>query len=67
MKVISILLSFGVVFIAMLGLTYLTQATQGVGIIAFAGVIGVLARIFQAEANYEAIRKKLNSLINSEK
>lgn len=35
---------------ALVGLTLLTQATTGVGILAFACFLGILARIVQADA-----------------
>lgn len=51
-----LLMSMGAIVV---GVLFLSEATMGVEIIAIAGVIGIYARIAQADANH---RKMLNSL-----
>jgi hypothetical protein len=51
---LSILLALVALVIGFVGSNYLTQATLGVGIIAFACLVGIFARIVQAAAYHRA-------------
>ncbi|NWK54319.1 hypothetical protein HW115_01755 [Verrucomicrobiaceae bacterium N1E253] len=58
MKLLAVLLGLLSVPVAFYGVSSLTQATEGVGIIGFAAVIGIVSRLCQAEANYESEKKQ---------
>lgn len=51
-RVCAVLLVVGCVYGAITGYEYLIMATAGVGFIALGVISGILARIFQAEANH---------------
>jgi len=62
MKTLATVLAIGAALCAFIGFGYLTGATKGVGIICFGAVIGVLARICQAEANSYDIKKSIDNI-----
>jgi hypothetical protein len=62
MKVLAILLGLGSALCAFIGLISLSEATMGVGIIAFGAVVGIIARLCQAEANHTEIKKTINQI-----
>lgn len=55
--VVSLLLALGCIVLAFIGGSMLSEATLGVGVIALALVLGVLARMVQASAHQSEIYK----------
>lgn len=59
-KVWWIVVVFAVVAV-LVGLVLLSQATQGIGVIALGCFLLILARIFQAEGHASAIRRAIEA------
>lgn len=61
---------YGILFVlsvlaAGYGTLMLTEATQGVGFIGLAAVLGIYARLAQADMNHEKLKAQLRALADS--
>ena len=57
MRLFSTLCFLASILAGLGGLLFLSQATMGVGIIGFALLLGVFARLLQAQANHNDLRQ----------
>ena len=51
------------VVVGLIAIPFMTQATLGVGCMAGACLIGILARLFQADAHHSKLEKKQDEVI----
>ena len=66
MGVLTVLLVLGSMFVALCGLFLSTQDTLGVGLLATACLIGILARLAQAADLHNQIKARLDRIIYME-
>jgi hypothetical protein len=52
----------GAVLLGLVGISSLSEATLGVGLIGAACLLGIISRILQAEAHHKQISKSLETL-----
>lgn len=62
MGVILLLISM---LVGITGFLFLSEATMGVGIIGVAALLGVYARIAQADAHHKKVKRLLEELVDS--
>lgn len=61
MRILSTLLMLAAIIFGFAGMSSLTQATLGVGVIGIALLLGVLARLMQAQANHKDLKQFIAS------
>ena len=65
MKILGALLAAGSCFCAFCGLLLLSQATVGVGVIGFGAILGIIARLCQAETHNAVLQRKIFDVTNN--
>jgi hypothetical protein len=60
-QLLAALLFIGSILVGLGGILFLSEATMGVGILAFAALLGIWSRIIQAAGNHRALLNEIKS------